>query len=141
MLARALAQPLLESIGEGRSAVSRGKPLLQRTLCVNRQRVAVVFGCAPGKVTFRHAAAISMPELKDQRRSIGGLVGEVESSRVLGVGELWVRLGVLDDQLGDDDLNAALAVMHQVAIMGDDDDAAPLVVRADQFQCSSGLAA
>jgi hypothetical protein len=35
-LSRALSQPLLEGVGEGRSAVSRGKPLLQGTLCVNR---------------------------------------------------------------------------------------------------------
>ena len=114
--------------------------MLQGTLRVNRQREAVVFDCALGEVTFRYAAAITMPELKNQRRSVGTLVGEVESSRVLGVGELRVRLGVLDNQLGDDDLDAQLALMRQVAVMGDDDYAASLVGRADQTQCSSGLA-
>ena len=64
-----------------------------------------------------------MPELKNQRRSVGTLVGEVESSRVLGVGDLRVWLGVLDNQFGDDDLDAQLAVMWQVAIVGDDDEA------------------
>lgn len=73
---------------------------------VNLQREAVVFDCALGEVALRYAAAITVPELKNQRHGVGGLVGEVESSRVLGVGELRVRFGVLDDQLGDDDLDA-----------------------------------
>jgi len=44
-----------------------------------------------------------MPKLKNQLLSASTLVNEMEPSRVLGIGELRVRLGVFDDQLGDDD--------------------------------------
>ena len=84
----ALTQSLLELVGKGRSAVSCSKPLLQNPLGVNRQREAVIFDCALGEVGFRYAVAVTVPKLKNQGRSVDALVGEVESSRILGVGEL-----------------------------------------------------